>query len=418
MAIGCFEMESMSEKVSLRWNDFQTNLSYSFQTQLNSSNFTDVTLVSADGQQSVHRLVLSAGSPLLANLLTSLPPNPVLYFWDVQASLLSTLVEFLYKGKVEVTTSDLAAFLALADKLKVRGLAGSVLKEEQQEPVLITAGLNEENQVVEEMKESEDTPRKEKPCMARDSGEKMSKMHDKLKSSPLWQYFQNDCIKESEVICKLCNVKVKLGKKGSLRLSDHMEKRHTEEWASAFAEKVEKESLENAIAGEIETEGTFSAAEEAQISKTVPLPIWITGATGGKKRGRQPDSKLWNFFQRSSKDMLVAFCNRCQKKVRRGKEGTDLRRLGNTGMVSHLKSSHPEDLILLQKLRAGVKFAPVEAAGNETKKKDSAKSTEVWFYFDRLENGGAACQVGECPVELDGEDSLLKEHLATHLLAF
>merc|ERR1719342_607379 len=99
-------MDSMSEKVSLRWNDFQTNLSHSFQTQLNSSNFTDVPLVSADGQQSVHRLVLSAGSPLLANLLTSLPPNPVLYFWDVQASLLSTLVEFLYKGKVEVTTSD------------------------------------------------------------------------------------------------------------------------------------------------------------------------------------------------------------------------------------------------------------------------------------------------------------------------
>ena len=84
-------------------------------------------------------------------------------------------------------------------------------------------------------------------------------------------------------------------------------------------------------------------------------------------------------------------------------------------MVAHLKSSHPDDLLLLQKMRTGAKFAPVEAAGNGTMK---AKSNDVWFYFDRLENGGAACQVGECPVEVDGEDSLLKEHLATHQPAF
>ena len=424
-------MVSMSEKVSLGWNDFQINLNTTVEAQLNSKDFTDVTLVSADGQQSAHRIVLSAGSPLLAKLLTSLPPNPVLYFWDLQASLLSSLVDFLYKGKVEVATSDLAAFLALADKLKVRGLTGSVLKEEPEESV---AEVNEEDQDVAELKEIEETRDQEQPEICGRTVEIQSR---KLKSDFLWKYFQDDTSNAgSKVNCRLCGVKVKLGKEGMMR--KHMEKQHTGEWAVALAEKVEKESLETAA------EETFSAAEEDRMSKTVPLPIWMQGKTipqsrsnstlgaapegvaqqspvkrlglrmgktGRKKRGRKADSQLWNFFQRSSADLLVAICNRCERKVRRGKEGSSLRKLGNTGMVAHLKSSHPEDLPLLQRMREGAK--PVEAAFAEAKK-DSARSDQLWFYFDRLESGRAACQVGECPVELDGEDSLLKEHLDTH----
>ena len=403
-------MATMSEKVSLGWNDFQINLNSTLEAHLNSSDFADVTLVSANGQQSAHRLVLSAGSPLLAKLLTSLPPNPVLYFWDLQASLLSTLVEFLYKGKVEVATSDLAAFLALADKLKVRGLTGAVLKEEQQESV---AGANEENHDVAEMKESEETTDKDEPDMEKDICGKTSKMRSsKMKSSLLWQYFKKDSSNRSKVSCRLCtNVKVKAGKEG---MRNHMEKTHTREWATAnLAEKVEKERSKSATA----IEATFSAAEEDLKSKTVPLPIWFAGKPVGKKRGRKADSKLWNFFRRSPNDMLVAFCIRCNKKVRRGKVGADLSKLGNTGMVAHLKSSHPEDVILLKKLREGAKFVPIDAAVTEAKK-DSAKSDELWFYFDRLENGLAACQVGECPAELDGEDFLLKEHLETHQPTF
>ena len=408
--MGSFEMATMSEKVSLGWNDFQINLNSTLEAHLNSSDFTDVTLVSADGQQLAHRIVLSAGSPLLAKLLTSLPPNPVLYFWDLQASLLSTLVEFLYKGKVEVPTSDLAAFLALADKLKVRGLTGAVLKEEQQESV---AGANEENQDVAEMKENEETTDKDEPGMEKDICGKTSKMSSsKLKSNLLWQYFKKDNSNRSKVSCRLCT-HVKVKGKGGMR--NHMEKMHTRDWAVAtLAEKVEKKRSKSATA----TQETFSAAEEDLKSKTVPLPIWFAGKPVGKKRGRKADSKLWNFFRRSPNDMLVAFCIRCNKKVRQGKVGADLSKLGNTGMVAHLKSSHPEDVIILQKMRAeGAMFIPVDAAVSEARK-DSARSDELWFYFDRLENGLAACQVGECPAELDGEDLLLKEHLETHQPTF
>ena len=396
----------MSEKVSLGWNDFQVNLNSTLEAQLNSKDFTDVTLVSADGQQSAHRLVLSAGSPLLANLLNSLPPNPVLYFWELQASLLSTLVDFLYKGKVEVATSDLAAFLALADKLKVRGLTGSVLKEEQQE----SAEVNEEVQDVREMKESESEARENEQGGSKSKArERAGEMQSssKLRSSSsevLSKYFENDTNNGSKVSC---SGKVKLGKE---KMRNQIKRRHTREWAVTLAEKAEKENFEN--------EDTFSASEEDLMSKTVPLPIWRTfKQTGDKKRGRKADSQLWNFFQRSSDDMLVAFCNKCQRKVRRGKVGTDLRKLGNTGMMAHLKSSHPEDLLLLKKMREGAKLEPVEVAVSKAKK-NSARSDELWFYFDRLESGRAACQVGECPVEVDGEDSLLKEHLETHQPAF
>ena len=164
----------MSEKVSLGWNDFQTNINSTIQANLHSNDFSDVTLVSADGQHPAHRLILSAGSPLLAKVLTSLPAqHPVLYFWDLQGSLLSALVEFLYKGQVEVATFDLAAFLNLAERMKVRGLARSVLKEEQRDGDIA------------EVERSEKLRERERP-----GEERCQEISSMVKQSPLDQHFE------------------------------------------------------------------------------------------------------------------------------------------------------------------------------------------------------------------------------------
>ena len=51
----------MSEKFSLKWNDFQSVVSQSFSVLREESDFYDVTLVSDDHTQiSAHKLVLSA----------------------------------------------------------------------------------------------------------------------------------------------------------------------------------------------------------------------------------------------------------------------------------------------------------------------------------------------------------------------
>ena len=51
------------EKLCLKWNDFQFNVSKSFSTLRKEQDFNDVTLVSDDGEVlSGHKVVLSASS--------------------------------------------------------------------------------------------------------------------------------------------------------------------------------------------------------------------------------------------------------------------------------------------------------------------------------------------------------------------
>ena len=53
----------MSEKFSLKWNDFHSNVSKSFEMLRNEEYLQDVTLVSDDDfQVKAHKLVLSASS--------------------------------------------------------------------------------------------------------------------------------------------------------------------------------------------------------------------------------------------------------------------------------------------------------------------------------------------------------------------
>ena len=319
----------LSEKVSLGWNDFQTNINSTIQANLHSNDFSDVTLVSADGQHPAHRLVLSAGSPLLAKVLTSLPAkHPVLYFWDLQASLLSALVEFLYKGQVEVATFDLAAFLNLAEKMKVRGLAGSVLKEEQ--------GENEGAEVERSRK------LKEKEQASVDRCQEIS---SQLKESSLDQHF--------EVISKEQN---------------HLNREPT----NNLTENLVRETLDNSTTIE-------SSAKDNRKSTGTSVPPLLPNKPVGKKRGPKP-SKLWHFFKRSPSDLLVVVCNKCNKKVRRAKAGSDLSKACNSGMVTHLKSAHPEDVLLLKRLREGAKAPPTESEVVEPKKEPGKERIRGQFY--------------------------------------
>ena len=59
----------MSEKFSLKWNEFSSNASKSFGIFRNEDYLHDVTLVSDDQQQfTAHKLVLSASSEYFKNI--------------------------------------------------------------------------------------------------------------------------------------------------------------------------------------------------------------------------------------------------------------------------------------------------------------------------------------------------------------
>lgn len=87
----------------------------------------DVTLACDGHQVHCHRLVLAACSSYFESLLSDNPcKHPIIILpkdvrlWEIQA-----LVDFMYKGQVNVSQAGLAQLLKCAETLQIRGLCGT-----------------------------------------------------------------------------------------------------------------------------------------------------------------------------------------------------------------------------------------------------------------------------------------------------
>ena len=116
----------MSEKLCLKWNDFQDNVNSAFGSLREDSDFTDVTLACGDGQQiEAHKVILAAQSPFFQGLFKrNKHPNQLVYMRGVIYENLVAIVDFLYHGEANVFQENLDSFLAIAEDLKLKGLMG------------------------------------------------------------------------------------------------------------------------------------------------------------------------------------------------------------------------------------------------------------------------------------------------------
>ena len=119
-----------SEKVCLKWNDFQGNLSSSFAVLRNDKEFTDVTLVCEDGQQiETHKVVLAASSPFFMELLKrNKHLHPMVYMRGVKYHQILDILDFIYCGVANVFKANLEEFLTLAEDLKLNSLTENELR--------------------------------------------------------------------------------------------------------------------------------------------------------------------------------------------------------------------------------------------------------------------------------------------------
>ena len=129
----------MEEKLCLKWNDFQENISTSFGRLREGNNFSDVTLVCEDGEQiDSHKIILAAFSPFFEKLLGRTDhPHPIIFMRGIRKDELSAVIDFLYCGEANVLQKNLESFLDIAGDLKVKGLqrdknVTAQLKETQQ----------------------------------------------------------------------------------------------------------------------------------------------------------------------------------------------------------------------------------------------------------------------------------------------
>ena len=115
---------STDEQFCLQWNDFQQCIKTTFAGLREESDFMDVTLFCEGGEQVLaHKVVLSSCSLTFKQLLRNNPSkHPVIVLWDVLPLDLGCLLDFMYQGQVNVKQDNLKSFLALAERLKVRGL--------------------------------------------------------------------------------------------------------------------------------------------------------------------------------------------------------------------------------------------------------------------------------------------------------
>ena len=119
-----------SENFCLRWNDFESNVSGAFRDLRAEADFFDVTLGCTDsGGRSLqaHKVILSACSSFFKSLLRQQAsqhthPNPFIYLRGVTFSDLSSVLDFMYHGEVNVAQEDLNSFLAVAEELQIKGL--------------------------------------------------------------------------------------------------------------------------------------------------------------------------------------------------------------------------------------------------------------------------------------------------------
>lgn len=114
------------QQFCVRWNSYQSNLQNAFPKLLTSEHFVDVTLACESEMLKCHKVVLSACSMYFEKLLLDNPcQHPIIFMKDMKFQEMQSLVDFMYKGEVNVTQDDLPSLLKSAEALQIRGLCGS-----------------------------------------------------------------------------------------------------------------------------------------------------------------------------------------------------------------------------------------------------------------------------------------------------
>jgi len=120
----------MEDNYNLRWNDFEKGLLGGVSEILDQKELFDISLMCEGSLIQAHKLVLSSCSPVFRTIINQLPhPDPVVYMRGISAANMRSLLNFMYRGEVNIKQSTITEFLATADDLQVKGLTQKESKE-------------------------------------------------------------------------------------------------------------------------------------------------------------------------------------------------------------------------------------------------------------------------------------------------
>jgi len=115
--------DAESQQYCLRWNNHRSNLLTVFEQLLQTEAFTDVTLAVNGTSIKCHKMVLAACSSYFQSLfLENACPHPIVVFKDIQYAEIRAILEYMYRGEVNVAQEQLPSLLKVAEALRVKGL--------------------------------------------------------------------------------------------------------------------------------------------------------------------------------------------------------------------------------------------------------------------------------------------------------
>lgn len=130
----------MGENFKLRWNDHHSIFFSTAEALCQGDHLTDVTLSCGKREFSAHKLVLSVCSTYFNELFTpksnkNRPANgaAIVYLKDVDAHHMELLLNFMYRGEINVEEAELMDLIATARGLSIRGLSDSDEDSNEQE---------------------------------------------------------------------------------------------------------------------------------------------------------------------------------------------------------------------------------------------------------------------------------------------
>ncbi|XP_055379939.1 longitudinals lacking protein, isoforms J/P/Q/S/Z isoform X1 [Condylostylus longicornis] len=129
------------QQFCLRWNNHQNTLISNFDKLLENGTLVDCTLA-AEGQfLKAHKVVLSACSPYFANLLKEqYDKHPIFILKDVKYQELRAMMDYMYRGEVNISQDQLAALLKAAESLQIKGLSDRPQRSTDQHPNINVPG--------------------------------------------------------------------------------------------------------------------------------------------------------------------------------------------------------------------------------------------------------------------------------------
>ncbi|XP_077287600.1 longitudinals lacking protein, isoforms A/B/D/L-like isoform X3 [Arctopsyche grandis] len=112
------------QQFCLRWNNHQSTLISVFDTLLEKGIHVDCTLAAEGRTLNAHKVVLSACSPYFEAVLSQqYDKHPIIILKDVKFAELRAMMDYMYRGEVNISQDQLGALLKAAESLQIKGLS-------------------------------------------------------------------------------------------------------------------------------------------------------------------------------------------------------------------------------------------------------------------------------------------------------